>query len=238
MKRLLTLTVIVLIILIVLGAARLAGQTSQKESLPPGNWSLAFGPSRTRGKVVDLFAVSSDATKGLTVTEISLENRSSQDVAAVKIGWKLYEKSDPSKILLSGETPQFLGVALSPGEKRIVTFPVVSFAKIHKPLLRDGKVEGNFRIELWVTDVQFDNSNAELGNASYLRRTLWTTGPVKFVKVASRAAPKDDDFGCPNRECRWSNLDNCYRCEQMDGSACAWSNCSSCASGRCSGFAD
>lgn len=236
MKKLLT----TITILIALGSAAAGSQATRKDSLPAGNWSLAFAPAQARGKVVDLFSVMSDAAKGLTVTEVSVENRSSHDVAAVKIGWKLYEKSNPSKTLLSGETPQFLGVALAPGEKRVITFPVVSFARIHGPLLRDGKVEGNFRIELWVSEVQFDNGIAAAENlSSFNMRTagLKTGAAAKFLKVSSKPfRSRPEDLGCPVRECRWSNQDKCYRCENQEASTCSWTNCNNCASGRCPGL--
>ena len=236
MKKLLT-TVTILIAI----ASSVAGkQAARKDSLPPGNWSLAFAPAQARGRVVDLFSVMSDAAKGLTVTEVSIENRSNQDVAAVKIAWKLYEKSNASKTLLSGETPQFIGVALGPGEKRVIIFPVVSFARIHGPLLRDGKVEGNFRIELWVSEWQFDNGNLETQNSSSfnMRNASVKIGAsTKYLKVRSKPfRARTDDLGCPVRECRWSNQDKCYRCENQEFSTCSWTNCSNCTSGRCSGL--
>ncbi len=240
MKRILMLLTLLVTILVTLAASGLATQTSHKESLPPGDWSLSYGPAQARGKVVDLFSVSSDAAKGLTVTEVALENCADQDVSAVKIGWKLYEKSNPQTILLTGETPQFLGVALGPGEKRVITFPVVSFAKIYRPLLRGGKLSGSYRIELWVTDVQFDNGNlaSERPSNFNIHQAAWKIGaPVKSLLVASRPAlKKSDDLGCPERECRWSNSDHCYRCEAASNLTCAWTSCSSCASGRCSGL--
>ena len=233
---------LLLIAILLIGAPHaLTQQTSSSDSgLPKGDWVLACGPSRSRGALVDLYMVGSDSSKGVKVTDVWLENRSVQDVEAVKIGWKLYEKSNPQTILLTGETPQFLGVALGPGEKRVITFPVVSFAKIYRPLLRGGKLSGSYRIELWVTDVQFDNGNLASERASNfnIRQAAWKIGaPVKSLLVASRPAlKKSDDLGCPERECRWANSDHCYRCEAASNLTCAWTSCSSCASGRCSGL--
>ena len=227
------------IILMITSSPALAQQSSRSQNdLPEGNWILSCGPSRTRGSVVDLYMVGSDASNGIKVTDVWLENRSSQDVAAVKIGWKLYERSNPSRILMSGETPQFLGVILAAGEKRVATFPVVSFAKIYGPLLRNGRIEGNYKIELWVTEVLFDGSNAGLAQSTSfpVHKTSWKDAKTdKVTKVASRPAPEtDDDFGCPNQECGWSNPQSCYTCFNNQGSSCSWSNCSYCRSGRCS----
>jgi hypothetical protein len=192
--------------------------------LPSGKWTLACGPNKKRGVVVDLFKVETDAGKGLTTTDVWLENRTKQLVAAVKIGWKLYEKSNPDVILLKGETPQFLAVGLSPGEKRVVTYPVVSFAKIYRPLLKGAELEGRYKIELWVSSALYDDN------------TISAT-EVQFIKVANRSAPPEEG-GCQNQECDWSSPDQCYRCVNTKGSSCSWSNCSSCGNGRCAGELD
>src|ERR1041385_2420659 len=202
-------------------------QQQSKPILPPGNWTLACGPRRTPGEVVDLYSVSTDAAKGLTVTEVSLENRSTQEVAAVKIGLKLYERSNRQTVLLSGETPDFLGVALAPGEKRVITFPVLSFSKIYRPLLRGGKLEGQYKIELWVTDVKFEAPNPDQGDrrVNLLVSSWHGNANTRVVKVISRPATPKDDFGCPNQECGWSNQDQCEKCYGETGSTCAWTDC-------------
>jgi hypothetical protein len=176
------------IILAILASVGVSQQQSNATGLPPGNWALTCAPSRTRGEVVDLYSVSTDATKGLTVTEVSLENRSNQDVAAVKIGWKLYERSQRQSILLSGETPDFLGVALGPGEKRVITFPVLSFAKIYRPLLHGGKLEGNYKIELWVSEVKYDTPNPpeSAAAANFFGSLRNTNSKVRVLNVSGR----------------------------------------------------
>jgi hypothetical protein len=205
--------------------------------LPSGNWGLSCGPSKTPGAVVDLYAVGTDSSKGFTVTDVWLKNRSTQDVAAVKIGWKLYERSNPQVILLSGETQDFLGVALAPGEKRVVTFPVLSFAKIYRPLLRGGKLEGRYKIELWVTDIKFDVPNFAQPVPVLHWRAINASSRARVLKVPSKAAiPEDDDLGCQNQECDYYHPDNCYKCVSGTGSTCSWSNCSYCKNGRCSGL--
>lgn len=229
---------IVAIILIAAPHSLAQQNTGSRRVFPRGNWILSFGPSQTPGTVVDLYTVGSNASsKDVKVTDVWLQNRSNQDVAALKIAWKLFEKSNPSKTLLSGETPQFLGVALAPGERRLVNYPVVSFARIHGRLVRGGKLEGHFTIELWVTEVQFDNGNLEAESSSNpnLRNAAWKVRPRgKFLKVTSKPAPQDDeDFGCPSQQCGWSDVQQCYTCFDTKGSSCSWFNCSYCKSGRC-----
>jgi len=233
MKRL---TPLILIFLVVFVNANISAQNN-KPDLPAGKWGLSCAPSKTRGAVVDLYAVGTDSSKGFTVSDIWLENRSSQDVAAVKIGWKLYERSAPQTVLLTGETPDFLGVALASGEKRVVNFPVLSFAKIYRPLLRGNKLEGRYKIELWVTEVTFDVANANQRNGPLA--TAWTASSKVHVReVSSRpvTSEDDDDLGCQNQECDFYIPDNCYKCVSSMGSTCAWSNCSYCKNSRCQGL--
>ena len=234
MKKLIPLTILLIIFIANLRTPAL----TKTDNLPSGNWGLACGPSKTPGAVVDLYAVGTDASKGLTVRDVWLQNRSAQNVAAVKIGWKLYERSNPQAILLTGEIPDLLGVALAPAEKRVVTFPVLSFAKIYHPLLRDGKLEGRYKIELWVTDIKFDAPDLawRAGRANW-RGSRWNgSSGGRILKVTSKAALPEDDFGCQNQECDYYHPDNCYKCVSSTGSSCSWSNCSYCRDGRCSGL--
>ena len=207
---------------------------------PAGNWNLGCGPTSTPGALVDLYMVGTDSSNGVKVTDLWLRNRTTQDVAAVKIAWKLYERSNPSKTLISGETPQFVGVALAVAEKRVISFPVVSFAKIYGPLMRDGRVDGNFRIEVWVSEVQFDSANVETGNSSSfsVRKAGWRKGATNFLRVSSKQVTEVDDDGaaCQNQECGWANRQQCYTCFNNTGSTCSWSNCNYCKSGRCGGL--
>ena len=118
--------------------------------LPPGPWSVSCGPRlKQRGPTVDLYKVGSSVLTGITVVDVWLENRSKQGVAGVKMAWRIYDISQEKTTLLQGETPKFLAVPLNPGENRKVSYPVVSFAKIYRPLLHGrSELQGNYRIEL------------------------------------------------------------------------------------------
>lgn len=216
---------------------------STVQNLPPGHWLLAIQPTRTRGRVVDLSSVSSSVSKGLGVTDFILENRSKQRVAGVKIAWRLFETSRRDTTLLKGETPKFLAVSLTPGERRVVEYPVVSFAEIYRPLLH-GKRElnGNYRIELWVSDVSFTDETAQHGPAAVLniKKVNWKAdAAVAFVEVKSEPAPPiADDLGCPDQSCAYDNSQECYKCTYEKGGTCSWKNCSNCGNGRCPGLID
>jgi hypothetical protein len=205
--------------------------------LPPGSWSVSCGPSLKRGDVVDLYKTGSSVLTGITVRDIWLENRSKQSVAAVKIAWKVYDISQKETTLLQGETPKFLAVSLNPGEKRKVNYPVVSFANVHRPLLH-GKMqlEGDYRIEVWVSDVRFTNETAEQGFAAFahVKKVNSKADAADFVEAKSEPALDDDDeLGCQNQQCSWSNITNCYRCVSSSGGTCKWFNCTYCEDSRC-----
>lgn len=208
------------------------------QDLPPGNWMLGIQPAKTRGRVVDLSSVASSLSEGLGVTDLILENRSKQGVAGVKIGWRVFETSARGTTLLKGETPKFLAVSLTAGERRIVKYPVVSFAKIYRPLLH-GKRElaGNYKIELWVSDVRYTPEIREQGAATSLN-VKKAHASVDFVVVKSEPAPPpiDDELGCPDQACVYDYNQQCYRCTYESGGTCGFRDCRNCANGRCPGL--
>ena len=216
---------------------------STVQNLPPGHWWLAIQPTKTRGRVVDLSSVSSSVSKGLGVTDFILENRSKQRVAGVKIAWRFFEASRRDTTLLKGETRNFLAVSLTAGERRVVEYPVVSFAEIYRPLLHGKReLEGNYRIELWVSDVSFTDETPEQGPAAFLniKKVNWKAdAAVAFVEVKSKPAPPiDDELGCPDQVCSFNYNENCYKCTYEKGGTCGWRDCSNCANGRCPGLID
>jgi hypothetical protein len=249
MNRALALSAITLMLIVTLTSSNSAthealAQNDQStiQNLPPGHWLLAILPAKTRGRVVDLSSVSSSVSKGLGVTYFILENRSKQRVAGVKIAWRLFEASRRDTTLLKGETPKFLAVPLIAGERRVVEYPVVSFAEIYRPLLRGKReLEGNYRIELRVSDVRFTDETAEQGSAAFLnvKKVNWKADPaVAFVEVKSEPAPPvdDGDLGCPDQVCSYDYNQKCYKCVYEQGGTCGWRSCTNCANGRCPGL--
>lgn len=214
-----------------------------KYGLPPGPWSVSCGPRlKQRGPVVDLYKVGSSAVTGITVVDVWLENRSKQGVAGVKIAWRVYDTSQEETTLLQGETPKFLAVPLNAGENRKVSYPVVSFAKIYRPLLRGrNELQENYRIEVWVSDVRFADGTGQQGPAAFAhvkKLNSKADAATPFVEVKSEPASAEQDLGCQGQQCSWSNQDNCYRCVASSGGTCKWFNCTYCEDGRCPGLGD
>jgi hypothetical protein len=125
---------------------------------------------------------------------------------------------------MSGESP-FLGVPLNVKGRRVVEFPLVSFAKVSKSLLKNGRLEGDFKIAVVVTDVLFSDNEEKTSQsswrtallASFLHSTTLsgTKGPI--VDVMSHTAPPVVT-GCPNQGCRWHH--DSFICEPEMGSRC------------------
>jgi hypothetical protein len=245
MIRGLVLSVIALVLIVTLtsstGTTRQAlaeNDRSTVQNLPPGHWMLGIQPAKKRGRVVDLSSVASSLSDGLGVTDVLLENRSKQGIAGVKIGWRLFETSARDTTLLKGETPKFLAVSLTAGERRIVKYPVVSFAKIYRPLLHGKReLDGNYRIELWVSDVRFTDETRGQGPAASVN-VKKAHASVDFVTVKSEPAPPpvDDELGCQDQACVYDYNQQCYRCTYESGGTCGWRDCRNCANGRCPGL--
>lgn len=136
---------------------------STKDQLPKGGWTLGthayMGPDRDSLPVF-VYSVTSQLD-GATITEAGFENRSSRSVAAVKLGWYLTTELDRDVILQQGQTPLlgFRGGFVA-DTRRVLKFPVVSFAAVHKPLLREGLLKGNYRIEVVVDEVRYNDGSS------------------------------------------------------------------------------
>jgi hypothetical protein len=151
-----------------------AQASSQKhDDLPEGKWTLSILPARHASTTVDVYSVLSESSKGLAATEVKIVNKTDRSVSGVKLSWRVFNYADERETLLQGETP-LLAVALAPQERRVVQFPVVTFAKIYKPLLKEGKLVGDFNIEIQVSDVVYDEAGYRGGGSN----------PARFVKAA------------------------------------------------------
>ena len=233
---------LLVVVCLIIATEAVAQQPARSNyGLPPGPWSVSCGPRlKQRGPIVDLYKVGSSVLTGITVSDVWLENRSKQGVAGVKIAWRVYDTSQEKTTLLQAETPKFLTVPLNSEESRKVSYPVVSFAKIYRPLLHGrSELQGNYRIELWVSDVRFLGEAGQPGPAAFAHVKNLNSkadGAAAFVKVRSEPAADDDELGCQNQQCSWSNQKNCYTCGAGTGGTCKWFNCTYCEDGRCPGF--
>jgi hypothetical protein len=186
---------ITFLVLLVGGALSIVihGQSEQPK-LPTGRWTFSAGPYLGPGwnaSPVQVYSVTTDADKGLMVSKVTLVNRTTKDISAVRLHWSLTEAQEPDHILLQGDT-DLIGVWLVAGHGRVLSYPVVSFAKTHKPLLKGGKLIGDYRLEIAVSEVKYADESS------------WLKGQA----VYNKAAYSVDDAGCANQGCFYNDADD------------------------------
>lgn len=134
------------------------GQT--KSVFPPGNWNFSAHPFMGEGyktRPVMVTSVRSEAAT-LTVDAVSVRNNSAKRVMAIKFGWVLSYDDERDKILRRGETPLLpMSNVLNVGEGRFLKSAIVSFADLQKSLVKKGRLDGNYRLEVLVTELLFDD---------------------------------------------------------------------------------
>jgi hypothetical protein len=93
-------------------------------------------------------------------------------------------------VLLQGQTP-LLGLRniLLPDNQMIVVFPVTSLAKIHRPLLKNGALNGNFSIEVMVSEIHYEDGST-WAKANSLQANL-----VKAAYASRSASPAQQTGG-------------------------------------------
>ena len=135
-----------------------AQQANQSLQLPGGKWTLSHHPySRPGYEKMPLLVtgVKGDATQGLAISVAAMASRTSKPIMGYKLNWFLFNEKEPNRVLQTAATPLIYPAQFSANESRQVDIPVVSFIKIYKPLLKDGQLSGDYRIEVAVSEVQF-----------------------------------------------------------------------------------
>lgn len=164
------------------------------DQLPHGQWSVSCKPYMGVGYKslpVLVTSVTSELDKGVGITKVGIENTTSQPLAAVKLSWYLSTQENPEAVLQQGQT-RFLRLpgGIQAGEAREVLFPLVSFAKVSGALARNGIVNGNYSIQVAVSEARFEDGSTKILMASGNGKPH-TAG---FIKAAYRVAPTAQHF--------------------------------------------
>lgn len=203
------------------------GQGGARPRLPKGSWTFSAGPQKGiahKYVPVDVFKVNSKANQGLTIGNVSLFNRSEQDVKEVKLHWYLKEKSQKNN-LAEGDT-DFFDVTLPAGARLAIDYPIVSFENLSKTLTSDGVLNGDYRLEVVVAALSFNDGS---------KWTVSNPGAIKLAHAVSLAP----DPGCQNQSCVWNGISNSYVCAASEGSYCSvGSQGTECTESRCPGLND
>lgn len=197
---------------------------STQDMLPPGNWTFSAGPYFGEGYKslpVDVYSVTTRADKGLAVSRVGLRNRSPRAVIAVKLHWYLMDRGTRN-VLLDGDTGQ-VQVDLQPGENQVLSFPVVTFSKVYRPLLNGITLSGDYRIEVAAVE------------ATYADTSVWVKGggeEISYRRVGyARSTPL---FGCQGQGCAWAGAQGSYVCVANANTFCSVGNGGeSCTETRC-----
>lgn len=180
-------------VVVVLGQA---GPKSIETKLPGGRWTLSTYPdlsAHSKPIPVVVSSITSDASRGGAVTRVGLLNRSSKPVTAIKLSWSLSTEDAPERILLQDETTLItLPETLQGRGKRkldFTTIPLVTFAKIHKPLLKADGLSGKFRIDVVVSEAIYEDGS------------IWKRSEMPQLSHLKSLHSSLDDGYCPKQKC-------------------------------------
>ena len=250
---------IVTTILLTSYASSSFGQERVVAELPIGDWTFTAVPSDKQSSDVVVYSVTTEAYKGLAVTKIGLHNRSNKVATSVKLLWQLLRVDDKETdqfVKISSDESPVLGVSISPGERRIIDFPVVKFTDILKSYSKEDQPTGSFRLELSVVDASFGSSAKDLGDqneptditkvssqvdTSYLLRcqnsnsyTSALTLESIFVKASFNLIDSASEQ-CQHQICQWNGQtkEGCFMCQGLPNFGCQVSSCQSCTNTHC-----
>lgn len=88
---------------------------------------------------------------------VELRNRSSKAVRAVKFSWYLFNKKDLNEVLQTEQTPLVNLDGLAPHRRLEVNIPLLRPDQIS--YLRQDTATGEFRLEIAVTEIQYDDGS-------------------------------------------------------------------------------
>jgi hypothetical protein len=178
------------------GSTLAQNKTGSSSDLPRGNWTVGMHPflgSGFESIPVAVTSVTTDAKRGIAVTKVGLENTSKQNVTAVKLTWRLSNEQTPNTVILEGQTPYITrDGGLPAGISLVLRFPVVIFAKICQPLVRNGVLDGEFRIDILVSEILFEDGS---------KWSKLDLSQVKFINAAHHTASANPQGTCGQQAC-------------------------------------
>lgn len=201
-------TAVLILVVVTTALMLVASGFSQRKSdtLPPGRWTLSAHPylgTAYESQPVKVIGVGSDTINDFKVDTVGLKNTSGKEVSAVVLRWYVTSGESGDEVLLHGDTNSLtLGNGLPAGKSQYFDFPIVSFGRISKQLLKAGALQGDFRIEVAVSQILYEDGSTWEGDPK---------NTATFVKAGLRAGPVPQ-AGCANQVCQYNTDLQAYQC--------------------------
>jgi hypothetical protein len=204
-----------------------ASEIALADEFPSGKWSISYHPYQGENSSNLPVAVYSVVSKNLKVTQIRITNVSTKPIKAIKVRWLVYENQNRDNLLAQGQTSliRFVG-SIDSGNSGTITYPVVSFADVHKNFLVNGKLDKDFNVDLLVDEVTYlDGSTwlAKNGNSKDVIANL-------FKKVSFQDCAKQTCKGTASTTIRGGTTYSCVASSLNEycsnsGSSCTNNSC-------------
>ncbi|MFN7948051.1 MAG: hypothetical protein U0Z53_22060 [Blastocatellia bacterium] len=223
----LILLVTMFLLLITVGIVASSRSPQRKPELPKGSWSFSAHPylgADLEERPVIVTSVETAADRGIRLTRVTIKNRSSKPVTAIRLKWELsYEQS--REIALSSGTSDWFDLPriLSAGDKVTLRFvgQPLSFAAMSGALVKNGGLDGDFHSIVAVSEVRYED-----GSSWIVRRM----GSGYLISASMKYKPVQ--AGCAKQKCK--NLGGSgYTCEGSSDSEYCTNRQTTCANTLC-----
>lgn len=136
------------------------------ENGPLGRWSGSIIPDLSRNSsnspvvVIGTGALMGNKElRNLQLTHVSLKNHSAKTVLGVQLKWFVTTKTDRAKILPPPGYTGLFETYLEPGDTGRFESPLVMFSQAVKYLIKDGRLDGDFVVQVKVFQVEFEGGS-------------------------------------------------------------------------------
>ena len=162
---------------------------------PAGTWFVTAFPDQDQktGNRSPVYVantssfMASGKLTNLIVAGVTLVNAAHKPVDSVELKWTLVSDVGPS-IVLEGRTQKFR-VDIDSRRARKMKSPHINFAKIIRPLVKNGTLEGNFQIQIGIGAVSFADGSS------------WDDRDVARFNHAPARVASQQQADCGNQTC-------------------------------------
>ena len=125
----------------------------------------------------------------LLIKHVIFENRTQKPVTRITLKWMITNDEAQRSVALQGETSAF-EITIPTLAQQTAEISLLDFAKIARPLMRNGALDGTFLLKLRVSEATF----ADGSSWNYKKAT-------RFIKASHAVLPALVQDNCPNNGC-------------------------------------